>query len=483
MYFPGRDYLHYWVCNDNRDTYLPPHHAGPAGVTRFIIANPERARQNMRSIYQTNWEEIVYIYGDVPFMFRRDGSKERVGRWAITKTALLDDLAEQVRKYDYIFVKTVEGSFKTFNREYHKHYADKYQWLYEFQRDNPDKKIIVWGNFEFELMFCMGMSGSGMKYNRSMNRSVWLPNGQLINRYRILDEDMKGFEYFLEQYPNQSPHFIAIKMWLAIPEYIKEFYKIPPLRKSPNQFDIDDRAFRLYMKNSRVWYKGRVSYIERKLTAIGAHTYSSRNRAMKRFLRTDGILCDTCSLAYACSLYRKKGTCLVEHTEGKRLSEYFDSTNADDILDGMGKLAAKQAELLETTLDAQMEAIANPENDMVSPTKEVGVMINDLFKNGAKLATLRNPNLTRPQTAIQINSGPQAKKIESGTQRAIEVSTRDKAKAIRELMAMGKDQDEINNDMILDHIFRQKQIYEIEGEVVEGSATQLDNHHDIKDVF
>lgn len=482
MHFPGANYLHYWVCNDNLDTRMSIDMAASAGVTRFIIAGKDRATKNYREILlQFNWSEIAFLHDDKPFLYFRDGTKERVGHWELSSEAELEPLRKEVEKHRYIFVKT-SFNFRYYSYHFRREYSDKVQWLYEFQRDNSDKHIIIYGTSDFELMFSMGMHGSGLKYNRSMNRLVWLPNGRKVEKYQILDEDLPGFEHLLEKYRGESVHFIAIKMWLMIPEWMKEFYSVKPLREPFESFTDVDYWRGYYLKTPRTIFMAtemskRARYIHDNLGGLPENP----NQATKRMLVTDGLLCDTCSLAYACKLYRKRGVCVVTGTEGKKLSELFQSTDADKILEGMGRVLASQADLVEASIENELREIRD--GGQKTTSKDLNGQINDLFKNSAKMAVLRNPNLTRPNTAIQINNGgPQQKQIEKTERIALEITSRDKAQAIRELEAQGVDRDDMDSDMIIRHIHSKmnKQTLQLEGDVLEGEVIEAS---DVKDIF
>jgi hypothetical protein len=114
-------------------------------------------------------------------------------------------------------------------------------------------------------------------------------------------------------------------------------------------------------------------------------------------LATDKVVCDHCSLANGCKVYRAGAVCSLTGS-GKNLAAMLQSRDSNQIIDGLGAIVGKQAERLERAMED--EEIFNE----LSP--EVTAMLNATFKNGVTLAKLVDPMLRAgPQVAVNVGAG------------------------------------------------------------------------------
>lgn len=109
----------------------------------------------------------------------------------------------------------------------------------------------------------------------------------------------------------------------------------------------------------------------------------------------DKLLCDKCSLAPACKLYREGGVCTVPGTDGSGLAKHFGTRDADDIMDGLGKVLQEQTKRFEKGVEGEERT-----GEIDGEVTKIG---NSVFQMGVKLAQLIDPSLAKP--GVQVNVG------------------------------------------------------------------------------
>lgn len=109
----------------------------------------------------------------------------------------------------------------------------------------------------------------------------------------------------------------------------------------------------------------------------------------------DKLLCDKCSLAPACKLYREGGVCIVSGTDGSGLAKHFGTRDADEIMDGLGKVLQEQTKRFEKGVESEERS-----GDIDPEVTKIG---NSVFQMGVKLAQLIDPSLAKP--GVQVNVG------------------------------------------------------------------------------
>lgn len=146
----------------------------------------------------------------------------------------------------------------------------------------------------------------------------------------------------------------------------------------------------------------------------------------------DRYLCDVCSLQDKCKYFRSGAVCSVPGAEPTQLARFFNSRNADLIIDGLGTLVAANTHRLERGL--KYEEI---DGDL-SP--EVSKMMGQVFDQGVRLAKLIDPSLAGG-AKVQVNVNGAASVSTTNPRQLI-------ASAVRELESRGIAREDITSEMI-----------------------------------
>lgn len=350
--------------------------------------------------------------------------------------------------------------------------AHSIRWILNAQEMFPDVRMIASGTFNWDLAYCYGLDGCLNKVSaHTAYPTYYRPDGTVFDKQvmNITNKDILGeFDYLLEKYPLQRRYFYALLMVIMSPEYIKRFYEnFEPGGFEPGDFAKHEYYFGYIFMNSRltkekvyteadVWDYKRASGKYDKGRVVGL--------LPKKFISGDGMLCATCSLNYCCKLYLPGGACRVPGTEGSEFVEKFKSTDAQEILSGMGDLLAMRAGGVKTNMEKCI-------NSGTAPDKELNKEMGDLFKDAATLAKLRDPRLTSPKLALQINNNGPA--LPPGSPGASQgqlggYSDLDYSNAIREIEAAGIPRASISPEQVeryleirSDEFARQKQLEEM----------------------
>lgn len=175
---------------------------------------------------------------------------------------------------------------------------------------------------------------------------------------------------------------------------------------------------------------------------------------------TDKIVCDSCSLWRVCHSYRKGSVCNLSGTESKKLSDMALSRDAGVITNMLASIVSKQAERVESVLDAEKF------EDGINP--EVDKMLNNLFKNGVQLAKLRDPNLGRPLVQINNVHGPNGatKAVAQADPRGLV------AHIVSEIEATGVDRSDITEDMVKDYMAAQQNLALESGDIADAEVVE-----------
>lgn len=151
----------------------------------------------------------------------------------------------------------------------------------------------------------------------------------------------------------------------------------------------------------------------------------------------DGILCDDCSVAPSCKVYREGAVCGVPSADGAELAKLFGSRDSDKIIDGLTEIVKIQSE--------RVAADVNEEDARGERYMETDKRMKDLFDAGQKLAKLIDPSLNGKGTTVNVGL------IGANGQPVVGTSTPQEVvgKAVRALEAAGIPRDEITNELIL----------------------------------
>lgn len=180
----------------------------------------------------------------------------------------------------------------------------------------------------------------------------------------------------------------------------------------------------------------------------------------------DRYLCDVCSLQNNCKYFRSGAVCSVPGAEPTELARFFNSRNADLIIDGLGTLVAANTHRLERGL--KYEEI---DGDL-SP--EVSKMMGQVFDQGVKLAKLIDPSLAGG-AKVQVNVNGAASVSTTNPRQLI-------ASAVRELESRGINREDITPEMIQGLLTgmndESAKARAIEGTVVQSHVEEIDNMPD-----
>lgn len=449
MHFPGEDYLVY--LQDPTRTDAPM--ALEAGLTRFLFTSWREARMMARAAAATY---VNFTHARVPFelVYARDGEADRwvfdadgatVSRTThpVWRLGVDDILTLQIldSESDLIFVEN-RLNLGVFKQPRHIRYALREIWEY---LGDPGRaaKVVIYGYFAREILYASGADGGAVPVRDKMGyrtTRIYGPRSELHyypHRYDWSQEDVAVGSQFAD-----SPEYVAMKFLQQIPIAFRDTYANGIERLNIGRRDTDRGADPTeYLVNPTEGVK-------------------------LRFLEGDRRLCDSCSVKYACRLYRERSVCIMPGSEGKRLADFFDTENPKDIIEGMATIIRYQANRFELMVEDEENFIESQKKagkEYVKRDPEINKVANDLQKNAERLAKLVNPMLTRPQVAIQVNQSGGG----SVEMKQVEASPRERAAAARELEAKGIDRSELTPQMILDHIAgRDGRV--LEGEVVNG---------------
>ena len=318
--------------------------------------------------------------------------------------------------------------------------------LSKIQRLFPEVELFIKPkHFSIPLLFGCGFSAGCLDpYQMRWARkgAVYLPNGALVKL--VQTEDFKDeIEYF--GYTTDEVRYdqdIGLMFQLASARYAAHHWDDPTgpfYGKSASSRNPDFNNPDMY-----------------------AHmpSYSVIQFSREKIKETDKILCGSCSLWRLCPAYREGEVCGVNNSEGSRLAKLALSRNADDVVEMLASVVSKQAERVEKKIDD--EKFTDSGFD-----KDIDKMLNNLFKNGATLAKLRDPNLGRPLVQINANLPAQqkAEAIKQADPRALAMGV------IEEIEETGIKREDITEEMIEKHIQSKYATKQIDGEVVDAEVT------------
>lgn len=486
--FPGEDYQFFfrWTGKAGTSAYQD------LGITRFWIKTDEDIYfwNRNRKILKGNWEEILDLRAfpsprnnpqwspDTAPLLKPNGVVEKVGVWSLGNHDY-QNLFDKSAVFGTVIINN-DVHQNTYRKNYYNKFAERLRWIFEAQKVFPNTRFLIAGVLNFELAYNFGMDGLISAYvDKQVNTIMNRPDGT-YRKYNVMNdyslEDLMGAWYPLAvKYSDKSVPWLTIKLILETPAYQKEFHseKNRELGKyGPDDFTDVDYFCGYAFRNSRVLYFPRMTKEKlkywRKDGTIGSSGKQDDPRQMgtvytKKFIWDDGVFCDNCSLSYCCLLYRKGGACRVPKTKGSRFAAKFASGDAQDILDGMGSLLERKAIIVDKRLTKM-------EEEDTAPSKEDVRMMDGLFKDAAQLAKLRDPSLTRPQVAVQVNNN----QLESGDgQNSITAMTdREYAQAVREIEAAGVSRDNITQQMVEQYVQTREIVFADQPQIGQGKIRQ-----------
>lgn len=247
-----------------------------------------------------------------------------------------------------------------------------YDWLSRLQEEYPDTAIHLHGINAFRIMFGLGFASADYDPLEDVTLGrVRLPCGRTIGPddwptwgkwFRMLGWNWRDIKHTKDR----AHYSIAAAYWAA--EYFRK--EIP--------FSLRDTAISVRPGDDPPMAGDFVDRYRRSHAAEG-----------------DKIICDACSLAPHCKLYREGAVCTLNESPSSELAKMFGSRNSDKIIEGLNKLLAMNAERV---TEARQRETSNEDGLDEKVTK----LIDSMFNQGVKIAKLINPALTNPKLQIQI---------------------------------------------------------------------------------
>lgn len=324
--------------------------------------------------------------------------------------------------------------------------------LWELIRMFPQTRFIVFGYYQIQLYFMFGFSGGALairENHRNGNQKKQQPGPlrRLIDDKGVPVKEPKRINWDANPLIGPPPETLksiegklvwtGLKLIQHIPEYIKHLYSTRPTVPE-------------------IWTAGNApeSHREYLLSPVNKGNFNWNSLFP---LAGDKTVCDECALQYACRLYKEGSVCTLPGTEGKRLSDYVGSTDAKEVIKGIGHLLSFQAEYVEDAIAKDQEAERKAKELKETPPErnpEVFKMMTEIQKNATSYAKILNPALMKPQTAVQVNVGT-GQTTTATFESAQPVTAVASAKAARELEQAGVPRSDMTPQMIFDHIARQ----------------------------
>lgn len=286
--------------------------------------------------------------------------------------------------------------------------------IHELQEDYPEAIIHLHGPYGWRIAFGSGIRSSDVEVRTSAQKGkVILPNGS---------------EIIYEKAPAKAD-------WIRLLGYHPADLSVPRMRC---MFNIQSALWA--GENYAEMFRFRKNVMSAPPDITTPDTSFTKPETKDIVSRTavakpgDKFTCDTCSLMDSCKYYREGAVCSVPDAEPKALTEYFNTRDSGQILDGLAILMKSGVKRYERGV--QEEGIVGE----IIP--EVTKMQTALFEQGVKLAKLVDPAL-RTTSGVQVNvGGGSAVQVNSGSPRQVI------AQVIREFEARGIAREDITPKMI-----------------------------------
>jgi hypothetical protein len=284
------------------------------------------------------------------------------------------------------------------------------------QEDYPKAIIHVHGLYSFRYAFGLGFGAADVEPRTAAQKGkVHLPNGKEV----LFERTVLNPQWVLPLGFKPAD--------LSIPR-MRCMYNIKSALWAGENYT---RVFNFQTRTTPVENLDLVSP-DRDVKPIVNHRAITKNKIP--VLTGDKFVCDSCSLALHCKVYRKGAVCSLPESESIDLSKMFNTRDSDQIIDGLGHLVAVNTKRLERGIREE-EVIGD-----LDPA--VSRLLGNVIDQGIKLAKLVDPSL-RGGTKVQVNVGP------GGTASITSANPRQLVSAaVRELEARGIPREEITQEMI-----------------------------------
>jgi hypothetical protein len=290
-----------------------------------------------------------------------------------------------------------------------------FAWLKALQEDYPGCKIHYHGAYSYRIAFGLGFASADVEPRTVAQKGkVTLPSGKNELYERTIAHPKwvtnLGFKPADLAVPrNRCMYNIKSAVWAG--EHYEELFNFRAIGGTKPDITTPDANYK-------------------------PPTTKSPLPATVKAQANDKIQCNFCSLQNDCKYFRVGAVCSLPDAEPRQLASYFNTRDADQIIDGLGTLMAAGANRLQEGM--RIEGVLGD----LDP--EVTKMMNQLFSQGEKLAKLVNPNLrggtkvnigvNGGQVGVQIGNGGGANSLVAGI--------------VRQLEAQGIKREEITPQMI-----------------------------------
>lgn len=290
--------------------------------------------------------------------------------------------------------------------------------LQEYQKDYPDVLIHLWGSASYKCSFGLRFAAGDADPSLFVKDRIWLPNGKQIKLEQMasVGQWIRLLGFSVSEMTDKSKR---IEYNIRSAEWASKFWETDLKFKSSGNDPVDPNSHH----------------------HLPATTASVMSRSIKSGLG-DKNVCDTCSLFATCKYYREGSVCSLPGTDNAKLAGYFATRNADQIIEGLGKVVAAQATRFERALDAEEFS-----DELDANVTRLGHILVD---DGVKLAKLVDPRLAAAGAArVTAFIGGQHLH-QNGTPNSI------MANIVREIEAQGTPREEITEDMVKAHILQEQ---------------------------
>lgn len=294
--------------------------------------------------------------------------------------------------------------------------------LSDLQFEYPDAIIHYHNTASYRVAFGVGLRSADLDpIADSKKGRIRLPNGRSVVWEQAPDYGLWckliGFRPAdMSVLQNRTKFNIKSMQWASKNYMSEDAFRVKPLTSSEQiEFDWSSAAATM-PTTKRAFPKG------------------------KKLSPGDKWLCDSCSIAKSCKLFRDGGVCAISDTETAGLARYFRTRDSDQIIDGLGRIMEKQLERAERGLESEE---ADPTGEL---NPEVTKILKSVFSDGVKLAKLVNPSLNGGTRVNIANINGATPAVGPATTNALV------AGVIAEIEAMGVRRDEIDPVMVAEYL-------------------------------
>jgi len=248
----------------------------------------------------------------------------------------------------------------------------------KLQRDHPEVTLHINGLISFAYMYSYDFLSvdAGLEDLGDQNAMILLPPG------KAMDINKPSFpqEVLLWR------HWIEL-LGISIPEFLSNEYGQAGRYKTR----IRSILWAQQHYNTNFKFAGRHDVLARASIAETGLPHAGRRNVViqsKQYTTAaaEKILCDHCSIAPKCKVFRAGQICGLGESEMADLAKFFQHRDAGRIVEGLAELTKMRAERLETAMEKEAAG------DELDP--EVTKQMGGLFADGVKLAKLVDPKLS-----------------------------------------------------------------------------------------